>query len=440
MSPKPTYEELEQRNNALTEIVTQNDIDKKLLRIQLDLLNALYESDNFEKSLSMCLDAAIEASDMDCGGIYLFDDATQDLRLMFQKGLPSSFIESVSSYKPNSEHIELIRKGEPIYSNHQEFDVPLTDDKKNERLRAIAIIPISDKNKVAGCMNVASHTIDDVPNVSRFSLEAIASQIGSAIRRMKIEQALFKEEQRFAAFFESIPIGTVMSNSPSEPFTVNTAFADLLDYSKEALQTMSAVETGKMITHPVDFKEELQSYLNYNSGETNRHRIEKRFIKKNGDLITADVSTSFIVSDDGNFILGMSAVQDITDRKQTEEALIESEERFRKFIENAPIGMYTVNTKGEFTYGNKKLLEITGYEEKDWLNRPFHSLVYPDDLPIVMDKIERRRERLGTTQPYEIRIYKASGEIIWVKITSESIYDKRHQLIGILNRQLNTLQ
>jgi two-component system, cell cycle sensor histidine kinase and response regulator CckA len=308
MVSKPTYEELEQRNKELTDIVAQQEIIQKLHRIQLDLSNSLYESENLEQGLSLCLDAAIETSGMDCGGIYLFDDATQDLRLMFQKGLPSSFIESVSTYRPNSEHIELIRKGEPIYSNHHDLDLPLTDDKKNERLCAIAIISISDKNKVVGCMNVASHTIDDVPEVSRYSLEAITPQIGSAIKRMKIEQALFEEEQRFAAFFESIPIGTIMSNSPSEPFTVNTAFADILGYSKEELQTMSAVETGKMITHPVDFKEELKRYLNYNFGETNRHRIEKRFIKKNGDIITADVSTSFIVSDDGNLILAMSAV------------------------------------------------------------------------------------------------------------------------------------
>ena len=99
MVSKPTYEELEQRNKELTDIVAQQEIIQKLHRIQLDLSNSLYESENLEQGLSLCLDAAIEASGMDCGGIYLFDDITQDLKLMFQKGLPPSFIAVGSRIK-----------------------------------------------------------------------------------------------------------------------------------------------------------------------------------------------------------------------------------------------------------------------------------------------------------------------------------------------------
>ncbi|MFC1885551.1 PAS domain S-box protein [Thermodesulfobacteriota bacterium] len=114
---------------------------------------------------------------------------------------------------------------------------------------------------------------------------------------------------------------------------------------------------------------------------------------------------------------------DITDRKLAEEALKESEERHRSFIDNAPIGMYTLNANGEFTYGNKRLLQMTGYQIEDWLNKPFHPIVYPQDLDTVLDKIQKRLSGKGSTEPFEIRIYNASGEIIWVKITSESIFE-----------------
>jgi len=111
------------------------------------------------------------------------------------------------------------------------------------------------------------------------------------------------------------------------------------------------------------------------------------------------------------------------ERHIAEEALHESEERYKHFIDNAPIAMFTINTKGEFTYGNKKLLEMTGYKEKDWINKPFHPIVYPDDLNIVLEKVQNRLSGKGTPEPYEIRIYQASGNILWVKITSESIHE-----------------
>jgi len=112
------------------------------------------------------------------------------------------------------------------------------------------------------------------------------------------------------------------------------------------------------------------------------------------------------------------------ERYMAERALHESEKRYKHFIDNAPIAMYTINTKGEFTYANKKLLEITGYKEEDWLYKPFYPIVFPEDLGIVMEKIQQRLSGEGTSEPYEIRIYHASESIIWVKITSESIYEK----------------
>ncbi len=115
--------------------------------------------------------------------------------------------------------------------------------------------------------------------------------------------------------------------------------------------------------------------------------------------------------------------------------LQESEKKYRSFLDNAPIGMYTINTKGEFTYGNKKLLEMTGYRVEDWLNRPFHPIVHPEDLGCVLDRIEKRFSGQGTTEPQDIRIFHASGEIRWVKISSESIYETdgngSRRLVGI---------
>ncbi|MCK5614962.1 PAS domain S-box protein [Candidatus Pacearchaeota archaeon] len=109
--------------------------------------------------------------------------------------------------------------------------------------------------------------------------------------------------------------------------------------------------------------------------------------------------------------------------KQAEEALRENEEKYRSFIYNAPVAMYTLNAKGEFTYGNRKVLEITGYKKEDWLNKPFYPIIHPDDLDHIIERVGDRLAGNEPTNPYEVRIFNSSGEIMWVKLTAKAIYD-----------------
>ena len=122
-------------------------------------------------------------------------------------------------------------------------------------------------------------------------------------------------------------------------------------------------------------------------------------------------------------LLARNIIQFVEDQKTAKQIIEASEEKYRSFIENAPVAMYTLNVKGEFTYGNRKLFEITGYKTEDWLSKPFHPIVHPEDLDFVIKRIQNRLEGKGAAKPYEIRIFHSSGEIMWVKINSESIYD-----------------
>lgn len=128
-------------------------------------------------------------------------------------------------------------------------------------------------------------------------------------------------------------------------------------------------------------------------------------------------------------------IMDITVQRQAEEALRESEERFRGFIENSPVPMLTMNTKGEFTYANKRLLKMTGYNPEEWANKPFNTFVYPEDLGAAMERVQKRISGQGIAEPYEIRIYHASGDILWVEISPESIYETdesdEQRLVGV---------
>jgi len=169
------------------DITRQKSIDE-VMHTQRDLGLALSAATGLEETLHLCLDTAIRVSRMDCGGVYQVDEASGNIDLVFHKDLSSDFINRTSHYDADSENARLIMAGKPIYTQYQKLGVVLDEIKQREGLRAIAIIPVRYEGRVIACLNIASHTLDDVSPFTRVTLETIAIQIGSAIARAKTEE------------------------------------------------------------------------------------------------------------------------------------------------------------------------------------------------------------------------------------------------------------
>lgn len=164
---------------------------------------------------------------------------------------------------------------------------------------------------------------------------------------------------------------------------------------------------------------------------TNDVKSEIRSVLKSLSIISIVILMILLVV---SFYLTIQAIRSENERRESVDKLYQSERLHRRFIDNAPIGMYTLNLKGEFTYINKKTESITGYKKEDWLNRSFRSLVHPEDIGLVEKKFFSRLKDRGDSDPYEIRIFNSREEVIWVKITSESIYLQEKEpktLVGV---------
>ena len=168
-----------------------------LLRAQRDLGLALSATAGLE-TLRLCVEVAIRVSGMDCGGVYLVDETSGGVDLAFHKGLPPAFVKSASHYDADSSSARLVMAGQPIYTRYQELDVSLDKARRREGLRAIAIIPVRYEGRVIACLNIASHTLDKVPDFARTALETIAAQIGSVITRSRAEEALRRRNRELA--------------------------------------------------------------------------------------------------------------------------------------------------------------------------------------------------------------------------------------------------
>ena len=170
--------------------ITERKQAELLILIQRDLALAISFSHQIEEALSKCLDTMLQLSEMDCGRIYLIDQASGDLNLICNRNLSPAFIKSVSHFKADSTYTRLVMQGKPLFTRYCELDLPLGEVRKAEKLLAFAVLPLIFENRVLGCLNLGSQKLEDVSEINRQILKTAATLMGEGITRLQTEQEL----------------------------------------------------------------------------------------------------------------------------------------------------------------------------------------------------------------------------------------------------------
>jgi PAS domain S-box-containing protein len=209
------------------------------------------------------------------------------------------------------------------------------------------------------------------------------------------------------------PDGTLRYASP--------AFGRMLGYAPEEV-------VGKMNVldhvHPDDLPhvlEETEKALSAGGVATNR--AEYRFRHKDGSWLWVESAGTYLL-DDPHVKGVVVQTRDITERKRTEKALREAEERFRRSFDDAAIGMALVGTDGRFLRTNRSLCEILGYREEELLEKSFQDITHPDDLDADLDQV--RRMLVGEIRTYQMekRYFHKEGQVVWVLLSVSMVHDE----------------
>ena len=175
-----------------------------------------------------------------------------------------------------------------------------------------------------------------------------------------------------------------------------------------------------------------ERYKKRQKGEQVPSIYEVRLTKKDGTIRDVEL-TSLTVKDANEKPITITQIFDISQRKKTEKALAESENKFRSLSEKSLVGVYLIQD-GIFKYCNPKLAEIFGYSLPDVINKlgP-QNLVYPDDIKIVQENLNKRLSQEVDSIQYDFRGVKNNGDIIYVEVFgSKTIYDGKPAVIGTL--------
>ena len=189
---------------AIVRNISERRRAERLGRLQRDVAARLSGLSDLKEGLQYCLEEAIRTSHVDCGGIYTIDKISGRLDLCVHLGLSEDFVDAIVSYPANSQFARLVAGGEPVYAVLGQLGMPFGPAQRRERLRAIGTIPIKHDGRVVACLNVASHTAEEVSPWSRTVLDTVATQIGSAMGRLKLLEALQRTEREKALILDTM--------------------------------------------------------------------------------------------------------------------------------------------------------------------------------------------------------------------------------------------
>jgi PAS domain S-box-containing protein len=143
--------------------------------------------------------------------------------------------------------------------------------------------------------------------------------------RKKAEQWLLESEQRFRAYFEQGLVGMVMLSANRDWIEANPRFCRLLGYSEKELMGKTWVQ----LTHPDDLPAEENNFRQMLAKAVKGFVMDKRFLRRDGKIRYVSLSMQCMRQDNGDVDCILALVQDITDRKQNEQAIVQLNERLR---------------------------------------------------------------------------------------------------------------
>jgi PAS domain S-box-containing protein len=355
---------------------------EKLIQAELDLAIRLSSTSSLHETLAVILKSAMEISGMEAGGIYLIDPQRTALTMAYHEGLSPEFIAHTQNYRLDSKQGKIILEGIPLYTSFNSLDIPKDPIIADEKLKAIAILPVSYHSEVIGCLNISSRRLSMIPEIARKGLETIASHIGSAIIHARHEQQIAESKNNLESLFDTITDLLFIVGMDGKVIVTNTAVCKVLGYSPDEV-------TGRHVLdfHPVERREEVgRTIEEMINGTANSCMVP--LVKNNGELLPVDTKVTKGIWDKKPVLFGIS--RDISDIVRSQRALVENKRQFRELTELLPLPLFEVDRNLKVTYSNHICSESFGYSQTD-MEQGF----YAPDL-CIPEEHEKFREYLET--------------------------------------------
>jgi PAS domain S-box-containing protein len=242
------------------------------------------------------------------------------------------------------------------------------------------------------------------------------------VTQQKVRENEFREtDLKLRKIYSEGPIGMVIVDEGMHFLSANPAFCKFLGYEEKELVGL----TVKDVTHPEDMQVDMPNIQRLIRKEQPTYSTEKRYVRKEGQLVWGSLTVTPNFNEKGEFEFLLAIIENIHERKMSEQALSTMADRLDLAARAAKIGIWDYDIPSDCVSWDARMFELHGYPGQEfsltydqWLSH-----LHPDDrkqMDLLSQEVLRGEKEYDT----EIRIIWPDGSIHWLKANGQVFYDK----------------
>ncbi len=276
--------------------------------------------------------------------------------------------------------------------SQEDLEGPMKAPCMSKGYESLALIPLRSGEEIVGLLQLNDKLPDRFDLNSIEFLEGVAASIGIALARKEAEEKVSASEQKYRNIFERAFEGIFQTTPEGKVLSLNQSLAHMLGLPspEDAMANITDL-ASQIYVNPGD-REKFREVLK-ERGFVERH--ETQMYRRDGTIIWISLSARAVKDTDGTIVYYEGTIQDITEHKQAEEALLRSETKFRTLFDSTSDAVMLLDEKGFFEC-NKATLAIFGCATQAEFCSKHPSDVSPPEQPCGTDSTMLANQRIAT--------------------------------------------
>ncbi|TVR50515.1 MAG: PAS domain S-box protein [Puniceicoccaceae bacterium] len=237
-------------------------------------------------------------------------------------------------------------------------------------------------------------------------------------RTRELDQA----NRQFRLLLEHAPVGISWSEKVNgrTVYHLNPTFFEIIGLPPEEAISYRKIAA---LSHPDDLARQKAFNKEVYAGRRDSYSLEKRYFTPDGRKVWANLNVAVVRDDSGEVIHEFGVLKDITLRKEAEEALRQSEARFRRFVENASEILYSLDARGTFLYVSPTWTVKLGHAVDAVIGTSFEDYVHPEDVPRCHQYLAEIKSGTAPAHSVEYRVRHRDGRYLWHASSGSAVRD-----------------
>ena len=396
--------------------------EKELLSDALNEMNGYINSTlDYDEIMQLIVELGAKTLNAESSVVNIREGGNWVVKFVYN--FPNNIIGQIKSDQESPTSMYVFNKKETVAFNDAKNDPRV--NKNGMEMHGVAsllVVPIILKDKVEGIIAFYHHKKRVVFSKEQIDFaNKLAASLSQSLENAIQYDEIKKSEEKFSKVFHSNPGAMTLSDEKGY-IDVNQSFLNLTKYSRAELIGNTPADLNI-----IDKKTRLQA-VNDLKDKGSNHRIEYEIQTKSGEK--RDILANFESIQLNNEIKFISFLYDITNLKKSEEALRQSEDKYRSIVETATEGIWIADINARTTFVNKKTTEMLGYSSKELIGKKVYNFMDEESISLAKNNLKKRLN--GKSNQYEQKYIRKDGTTLWTIASATPLRDRNGSITATL--------